>query len=224
MGIEKRSKWWTRPLGYIVWFLISAVCVTLRKRVIIQDEARPVLGNKQCILALWHNRVFAPCYMYRHMVKSSLPICLLTSASKDGALLATVAALYGFRAVRGSSHRRGAAGFRDMLREVQDGSSMCITPDGPKGPIYKCRAGVVRLASASGLPILPACVDLANCWRIARAWDGFAIPKPFSRVTIMVKAPIYVPRNLDDDTQAACLEQLELAMACGRPDFEPLDK
>ena len=136
MSIEKRSKWWTRPLGYIVWFFISAVCLTLRKRMVLSPGAQELLGKKQCIFALWHNRVFAPCYMYHHMVKSTQPICLLTSASNDGALLATVAAMYGFRAVRGSSHRRGVAGFRDMLREIQEGSSMCITPDGPKGNIH----------------------------------------------------------------------------------------
>ena len=72
---------------------------------------------------------------------------MLTSASKDGAILEAVANDYGMRAVRGSSHRRGVAGFLDMVRELEDGCAMCITPDGPKGPRYKFRPGAVRLAS-----------------------------------------------------------------------------
>ncbi len=145
---------------------------------------------------------------------------MLTSASKDGALLSTVAEDYGMHTVRGSSNRRGVAGFRDMLRELKDGYCMCITPDGPKGPKYKSHAGVIRLASVSGLPILPLCIDVPHCWRISKAWDGFVIPKPFSKVTILVREPLYVPADIDEDTQREYMEKLDAIMAYGRPDFE----
>lgn len=222
-GLEKRSKWWTRPLGHLVWMLISSVCLTLRKRVITQGKAEELLGRQQCIIALWHNRTFTPCYVYRYVIKGEVPMSMLTSASKDGALLATVAEDYGMRAVRGSSHRRGVAGFRDMLRELEEGCCMCITPDGPKGPIYKCHPGVIRLASVSGLPILPLCIDIPVCWRIKKAWDGFVIPKPFSRITVTAREPLYVPAELDDETQKEYMARLDGLLAMGRPDFEPED-
>lgn len=220
-GLEKRSKWWTRPLGHLVWMLISSVCLTLRKRVIMQGKAGELLGRQQCIIALWHNRTFTPCYVYRYVIKGQVPMSMLTSASKDGALLATVAEDYGMRAVRGSSHRRGVAGFRDMLRELEEGCCMCITPDGPKGPIYKCHPGVIRLASVSGLPILPLCIDIPGCWRIKKAWDGFVIPKPFSKITVTAREPLYVPAELDDETQKEYMARLDELLAMGRPDFEP---
>ena len=222
-GLEKRSKWWTRPLGHMVWMLISSVCLTLRKRVIMQGKAGELLGRQQCIIALWHNRTFTPCYVYRYVIKGKVPMSMLTSASKDGALLATVAEDYGMRAVRGSSHRRGVAGFRDMLRELEEGCCMCITPDGPKGPIYKCHPGVIRLASVSGLPILPLCIDIPGCWRIKKAWDGFVIPKPFSKITVTAREPLYVPAELDDETQKEYMARLDELLAMGRPDFEPED-
>jgi lysophospholipid acyltransferase (LPLAT)-like uncharacterized protein len=49
-----------------------------------------------------------------------------------------------------------------MVRELQDGWCMCITPDGPRGPLYKCRPGAVRLASMSGYPIIPACISYSS--------------------------------------------------------------
>lgn len=134
-------------------------------------------------------------------------------------MLATVAEDYGMRAVRGSSHRRGVAGFRDMLRELESGCCMCITPDGPKGPIYKCHPGVVRLASVSGLPIIPLCIDIPKCWRIKKAWDKFVIPKPFSKVSITAKAPIRVPAELTEEAQKEYMEMLDSALASGLPDF-----
>ena len=220
--LEKRSKWWTRPAGHLLWLFITSVCATLRKRVVVRGKAAEILGKQQAIIALWHNRTFTPCYVYRYCSGCTIPMSMLTSASKDGALLATVAEDYGMRAVRGSSHRRGVAGFRDMLRELEDGCCMCITPDGPKGPRYKCRPGVVRLASVSGLPILPLCFDFSDCWRISKAWDGFVIPKPFSKVTVVVQEPLYVPEGIDEETQKEYMEKLEGMLAFGRPDFDEI--
>lgn len=207
-------------MGHVVWGLITLVCASLRKKIILRGATGDILGKQQCIVALWHNRTFTPCYMYRYRVEHTVPMSMLTSASKDGALLSTVAEDYGMRTVRGSSHRRGAAGFRDMLRELESGCCMCITPDGPKGPRYKSRAGVIRLASVSGLPILPACIDIPSCWRINKAWDGFVIPKPFSKVTLLVREPLYVPADIDEATQKEYMEKLDELLACGRPDFD----
>lgn len=192
-------------------------------KVVYQGNAGDVLGKKQCIVALWHNRTFTPCFVYRYKIKGRVPMSMLTSASKDGALLETVAQGYGMRAVRGSSHRRGVAGFRDMLRELEDGCCMCITPDGPKGPVYKCHPGVIRLASVSGLPIIPLCIDIPHCWRIKKAWDGFVIPKPFSRVTVLAKAPLYVPAGLDDELQQEYVEKLNMLLSTARPDFAAVE-
>ena len=222
MGSEIRKKWWTKPVGHLVWFFMASVCATLRKKIVNLNGPDDPWGDYQCIIALWHNRVFSPCHVYRYVVKGRLPMSMRTSASKDGALLTTIANDYGMRTVRGSSHRRGAAGFRDMVRELDAGCCMCITPDGPKGPLYKCRPGVVRLASLSGYPIIPACIDYSSCWRISKAWDGFVIPKPFSKVTVVVQEPLYVPKDIDDATQKEYMEKLEGMLAFGRPDFDEI--
>ena len=224
MSSELRKKWWTVPVGHLVWFFITLVCLTLRKKVIFEGADGKPMGSFQCIIALWHNRVFVPCYVYRNVLKGKkVQMSMLTSASKDGALLATVAKDYGMRAVRGSSRRRGVAGFMDMLRELKDGCSMCITPDGPKGPIYKCHPGVIKLASVSGLPIVPARVSYSSYWRIKKAWDGFVIPKPFSRVVVHLAKPLEVPADLTPELQQEYCEKLNQILAAGTPDFEPIN-
>ncbi len=219
---ELRKKWWTRPLGHLLWLLITLVCATLRKRVVNTKPGDDSFGKQQFIIALWHNRTFVPCYFYKYVIRGKVPMSMLTSASKDGAMLATVAEDYGMRAVRGSSSRRGVAGFLDMMREVQAGYCMCITPDGPRGPIYRCHPGVIKLASLSGVPIRPINISFSSCWRIGKAWDGFIIPKPFSRVTLQYGEVIRVPRELDDAGRRAYCEKLEQALACGEPDFTPI--
>lgn len=218
-SIRLKKKWWSEPLGHVLWFLILLACSTLRKRVVNLNGADDVCGSYQCIAAIWHNRVFVPCHIYRYCIKGKTPISMLTSASKDGTMLATIAKHYGMRAVRGSSSRRGVAGFLDMVKEIKDGCCMVITPDGPKGPRYKCRGGIVRLASMTGLPIIPVNIQYESYWRVNRAWDGFVIPKPFSKVTLVWGKRILVPADITDEQQAEYCRLIEEKMAHGTPDF-----
>lgn len=206
MSNEIRQKWWSRPLGHFLWFCISLVCFTLRKRV---GKSAAKYLQTQSIIAMWHNRIFAPCYLYRYIIHSKVTASMLTSASKDGTMLATVAQDYGMRAVRGSSRRRGAAGFMDMMRELDDGCHMCITPDGPKGPLYHCHPGIIKLASISGKPLVPLRVRYSRCWR-AKTWDRFIVPLPFSRVELLAaSAPLHVPAELSDEELEAWCHRLE---------------
>ncbi len=199
MSNELRQVWWSRPLGHLLWFLITLVCLTLRIRV-LGDAKR--LREGQTIVALWHNRIFVPCYIYRYIIRGKVRMSMLTSASKDGAMLEAVAEDYGMQVVRGSSARRGAVGFRDMVHELEKGLSMCITPDGPKGPAYCCRPGVVKLASLTGLPITPLRISYHHFFRV-RSWDRFFVPLPFSRVELEVCEAVQVPPNLTEDEIAA---------------------
>lgn len=209
MSTKPRQRWWTRPLGHIVWVGITLVCSTLRRR--IAPEAY-FLQKNQAIVALWHNRIFSPCHAYRYVIHGEVPMSMLTSASKDGTMLTTVAKNYGMRTVRGSSRRRGAAGFLDMLHELKEGYSMCITPDGPKGPLYRCHPGVIKLASMSGVPIVPLRIKYTRSIRV-RSWDRFFIPLPFSRVEISTTAePLHVPPDLSEEDLQAWCRKLEEAL------------
>ena len=208
MSSELRQKWWSRPLGHVLWLVITLVCFTLRKRLIGDTQA---LLNRQCIVAIWHNRIFIPCYMYRYVLRGRIPMSMLTSASKDGAMLAAVAQDYGMRAVRGSSRRRGAVGFMDMVREMEAGCHMCITPDGPKGPLYHCHPGVIKLASLSGAPVQPIRIRYSRCWRAA-SWDRFIVPLPFSRIEMELCEPLHVPRELREGELDAWCRRLEQAL------------
>ena len=222
---ELRSAWWSRMLGHILWFVVTPLCITLRKRLLIAEGERQLHpGSEPVIFAFWHNRCCVPAHFYRYVLKGGTPMCLLTSASKDGAMMEALVSHYGMEAVRGSSNRRGIAAFKELLRVARSGRSICITTDGPKGPIYKSHAGVVKLASLTGLPIVPVCVDMPRCWRAQKAWDKFIVPLPFSRVNLFWGNRITVPKGADDDALAEYLERLDAAMRRGRPDFAPFDE
>ncbi|MEO8341780.1 MAG: DUF374 domain-containing protein, partial [Nitrospirota bacterium] len=80
---------------------------------------------------------------------------VLISRHQDGEIIARIISRFGHRAVRGSSTRGGALALRELIRLGRSGADLVVTPDGPKGPRHVAKLGVVQLAKATGLPIVP---------------------------------------------------------------------
>ena len=197
----------------ISWFgswLIRAVSVTLRTR--ITDEAG-FFSNAHdgpAIFTFWHNRMFALCLAFERFYGKRKGAYVLTSASRDGGLLAAFMGRFGIGNVRGSSSRRGATALRELNDLLAAGCDVIITPDGPRGPPYRLGQGIIFLAQKSGCPIMPIRVEYSRCVRL-KSWDRFIIPLPFSRVEITIEKYFRVARagtEEEFEEQRAKLEKL----------------
>jgi len=139
---------------------------------------------------------------------------VMVSASRDGDLIANTMARFGLRSARGSSKRGGADALRAMIDEVNaSGCSAGMIVDGPRGPAGVAKHGVLQLARATGLPIVPG-----NWWAKPHvsfgSWDKAIIPLPFARMVFAFEPAIVVPPDATDDD----LERLrvELTARLGR--------
>jgi len=163
-------------------------------------------GGGRCIYALWHNRMLPCIYSYR-----DLGVAALVSRSRDGELITGVIERLGYVAARGSSSRGGQEGFQDLVRFAAAGRALPITPDGPRGPKEVLKPGLVRLASLTGLKVVPVASGCRDAW-VLRSWDGFRVPRPFARVLIAYGEPLEVPRELDEAAEEAWRARLEAAL------------
>jgi lysophospholipid acyltransferase (LPLAT)-like uncharacterized protein len=170
--------------------------MTLRKEV-SGKVAEYNASSQPLIHVLWHNRILAAPYLFREIYPKR-EVVVLTSASKDGAVLAAAVKVFKVGAVHGSSSRRGAAAIVALRRATREGRDLVFTPDGPRGPRYYLQPGVVKIAQTTGLAIVPLHIDYLSCWTL-KTWDRFQIPKPFSKVRVTLGEPITVPRQLDDE-------------------------
>ena len=88
---------------------------------------------------------------------------------------------------------------------------VALTPDGPRGPRYVVQAGIIALAQVTGAPIVPVSNHCA--WKIcARGWDRFQVPLPFARCTIILGAPLFVPRESSETERESLRLELENRM------------
>jgi lysophospholipid acyltransferase (LPLAT)-like uncharacterized protein len=185
-----------RFLAAVITLIARALLCTLRFR--IDDRAglfdssrrKPILG------AFWHNRLLVIPWIYRK--HSPITAAALTSASKDGEILAGVLDSFGIRAVRGSSSRRGVAALIEMKKLVAEGLDMAITPDGPRGPRYELNPGIIKLAQKTGAQIIPINVEYSRFFQVGR-WDGFMIPFPFARVDVTIAKPESIAETKTDE-------------------------
>lgn len=106
--------------------------------------------GRHIILAFWHAQQLMVPIGYRGAEAN-----VLISQHQDGEIIARIISRFGHRAVRGSSTRGGALALREMIRLGRSGADLVVTPDGPKGPRQIAKLGVVQLAKATGLPIVP---------------------------------------------------------------------
>lgn len=166
------------------------------------DEGKQLESSgKPIIYAIWHNQQLFLLYPYRkHKVAA------LISQSSDGEYIARCLPKFGMRAVRGSSSRGGARALIHLLQAVREGYSPMLTPDGPRGPIYKVQDGILFLAKKTGLPIIPVGSALSHKFKV-HSWDKMRIPLPFGKAAFTYGKAIYVKDDADMPRAAKELEE-----------------
>ncbi len=202
MNTKKVKQDTLRFLGnYLLKHSLDALCKTLRvsyknKKVI--DDFRKQKQNY--VLAFWHGTMLLPWFLHKDD-----GFAALTSKSKDGDLLAKQLKHWKYNVVRGSSSKGGDVALGIMVDLAKNGYSIAITPDGPKGPEHKFKAGALITAKKGHVPVVLIGVGIKSKKKL-KSWDKFQIPNPFSKVKIIYSDPVYVDANLNyDDTSKIIL-------------------
>ena len=172
--------------------IVTTLCKSL-KTIIINDETIKKLENenKNYILAFWHGTMLLPWYLHGD------PKCVaLISKSNDGDLLAKILKNWNYNVVRGSSSSDGDIALAIMIDFAKSDYSVTITPDGPRGPAHKFKAGAVITAKKSELPLILAGVGFQKK-KLLSNWDKFEVPYFFSKSKIVYSEPIFVESNLN---------------------------
>jgi len=195
-------------IALYIWFVYR----TSKWTRIGEEEARRLFDRGESfIVAVWHGRIG----MMVRAIEKPGEVRVLISRHRDGALIASAIDYFGIGAIRGSAYdaakgkdKGGTEALRAILRAVDAGQAVFVTPDGPRGPRMRVSEGVVRLAQITGVPILPAAYSMRHR-RVARSWDRFIVPRPFSRGVYVWGRPQRVPRNADRAEIESCRLNLE---------------
>lgn len=150
------------------------------------------------ILTAWHGRHLLPPLFRRGDTR----LAVLVSRSRDGEINAAVARGIGMEVIRGSGGRNpkrwvekgGVRGMLEMLDALENGVSVAMVADVPRGTPGRCGPGIVQLARLSGRPIVPTAA--ATRPRITLpTYDRMQVPLPYGWGAFVAGVPIHVDRD-----------------------------
>ena len=185
---------WTVRAGHAA---IRSLAATWRLRIAHREPVDALRAAGQpVIFAFWHGMMMPLLFQHRNE-----GVAILISSHRDGEIIAQIAHRFGFRTVRGSTSRGAGRALLGIVRELQAGREVAVTPDGPRGPARRFAPGALIAAHRANAHIVPVAAVADRAWHL-RSWDRFLIPKPFARVTVAYGPPTRVLADTARDAGA----------------------
>jgi lysophospholipid acyltransferase (LPLAT)-like uncharacterized protein len=200
-----RSDWAQETIGFLLAAYLGLVRRTSRFTTLPDDVDAYIKDDLPLIAAMWHGQHLMMPFA-RPVTMDRLAV--LISRHEDAGAQALAAERLGITPVRGSGgpadrayYKGGAPAMRELLRQLEAGSSVAMTADVPKrarvaGP------GIVALAKLSGRPIAPTAAVMSRRMQFD-TWDRASLGLPFGRAVVVVGDLIRVSPDADDDEMEA---------------------
>lgn len=200
------SRAFVAALALFGFAAIRLLTSTLRVRIVLHPQVEEELHHHPLVFAFWHGRQFllVPQFSYWN-------IALMSDLSWAGDIQTRILQRFGYTVVRGSSSHGGMRALLMMKKAVDAGHPAAFAVDGPHGPAFHAKPGVLFLAQKLGLLIAPVSASASSAWVLKRTWCRYLLPRPFSRCVAIVGKPMAptslaeLDRTLDDLTLHADL-------------------
>ena len=179
--------------GFLFYFITNLIARSIKWQYFEQSNKSTIFDNKhKYIFCCWHNKLF----LGPHLLPRNRVINALQSSHSDGMITSVAFKYLGMNVILGSSKKGGMQAFRKMIKRLQLGESIAITPDGPKGPKEQVKEGIIKLAQISNTPIIPL-VWATEKFKTINSWDDFVLPYPFSKGIYCYGKPINIKKNIN---------------------------
>jgi len=185
--IEKYGK-----IGNRLYYLIRILNSTIRWKKVIHPSIKAEDVN---IYAFWHQKIYFPVTGLTHLPKKTS----LVSPSRDGEMLERILMNYGYEVIRGSSRDANVKSLVTMMKSLKQGYSLGFAVDGPLGPIFEIKPGIVYMAQKIGAKIVPLGGAFKWKYEFEKAWDKFHLPLPFTKAVLYMGEPIEVPKDANQE-------------------------
>jgi lysophospholipid acyltransferase (LPLAT)-like uncharacterized protein len=185
--------------GYCLGLLLFILLVILRLTTKVKISGREKLRkNSNHIFCLWHSFVplglisgtplipvvldRAPQAWIQHPVWYMKPIHVLLR-------------LMGVKKIiLGSTGHSGREAAKQLLDHLRQGCSTVLNPDGPHGPAFVLKKGILHLSLQSEVPVVAVRFS-SSSFRELNTWDRKKLSYPFSTIEMEIGNPIHVTKE-----------------------------
>ena len=196
-------------LVYLCLYLLRWLRWTYRFRYAGSENlrlARKYRPDHAVCFATWHENAIADL-----LGAPEIPLSLLASRSKDGDFASTLVHGIGYETVRGSSSQGGTEARHRLATCLEEGTSIGITLDGPRGPRHHAKPGILALSAKGDAMIVPIITIPERYWTL-RSWDKTKIPVPFTTIVYQFGTPFLAQSIPQSDNEHSGVEHLSDAL------------
>ncbi|MBS0236165.1 MAG: DUF374 domain-containing protein [Proteobacteria bacterium] len=171
----------------LIKLYVTIVVITSKKIMRIDTDVDSMLQRRNpVIMFFWHNRIMLIPYFTKHYKSDAAAV---VSTHGDGEYVTKFLQLHKLKTLRGSSRTGAMQAAKNIIHSLHTGTSIAVTPDGPKGPRYTINSNAQKIAAKLNVPVLLCCYSTSRSV-IVRSWDRFIIPLPFSTIIFEITTPI----------------------------------
>lgn len=187
-------------LAFLYWLVMALLNQTYRFKSIGLEHVGKVKGEEgNAIFAFWHRSTF-PLFYYYHTTFPKWKATLFTTNTRRGRVIAYLGQRFNLDHIdvpMAVDFTGGAKGALQMLKAMKSGEDCLIAVDGPRGPIFKIKPGIIYLSQKAGKTIFPVGIGASRKLVFKRRWDKYFIPYPFARVVIAFGEPFKISPQMD---------------------------
>ena len=191
-------------LGFICYLYIAFVKISCK--IHYDNENFPKhywIHKKPFILAFWHSHLMMIGYSW----KINKKINILASGHSDGRFGAIIGKYLNLNNIQ-TSKKNSNLSLRPIFKILNDKNYIGITPDGPRGPKEEVSEGIIKIAKAANVPIIPLGFYSSKNFKL-KSWDSFLITLPFSRCSFVWGEPLIIPKKINKDEIKIIQKKLE---------------
>lgn len=192
---------------HILFLYLKLVYITNRWNFVWPEGMNEVKLNNEngVLLAIWHNRMAFGMYICKNYDN----VCALASPHTDGKLITDVIRQMKFNVIEGSTNRNPTEALRCIIKQITAGNKVVITPDGPRGPVYKINSNITRLGYKYNKAIIPISCMATRYFEL-KSWDKMMIPRNFGEIIVTIGKPLELSGSEEKDNALLETKLMEL--------------
>jgi lysophospholipid acyltransferase (LPLAT)-like uncharacterized protein len=102
------------------------------------------------------------------------------------------------KTILGSAGHSGREAADELVEHLKKGYSTVLFPDGPRGPTFVAKKGMLHISLQSQVPIVPIRFTVSKFFE-SHGWDRKKWPMPFSTIKVRFVKPILVSDDNFDE-------------------------
>lgn len=195
-------------LALLLYFYFLILRVTTKVEIVGEEK---LAENSNHIFSLWHSFVPLGLTAVTPIIPNALDAAPQAWMQHPVWYMKPIHVLLHLMGVKkiilGSTGHSGRDAAELLVGYLRMGYSTVVNPDGPGGPAFALKKGVLHLSLKSNVPIVPLQFSSSSCLEL-NTWDRKKFPRSFSTIVMKIGEPIYVTSDNFEQAHTLLAEKM----------------